>query len=123
MPSSISRSKCKFVSKFVEALGETGVVFSGFVSDGIRDYECPYFVLSFKTLKIYPFDSYSLCDSVGKGTSSFFFYLFSSLRNYSFHRMALHISVLLNSSSDLPGHLLNTFIFRMEVIFLTVVLC
>ena len=114
VPSSISMSKCKFVSKFVETLGETGVVFIGFVSDGIRDCELPYFVLYFKTLKFTPFDSYSFHDSVGKGTSSFFsFCLFSSLRNYAFHRMALHVSVLLNSSSDLPGHLLNIFIFSL----------
>ena len=79
-------SKFKFVSKFVEALGETGVVFSGFVLDRIRDYEFSYFVLSFKTLKFTPFDSYSFHDSIGKGTSFYLFiYLafFFSLRNYA----------------------------------------
>lgn len=91
----------------------------GLFCEGIRDCEFSCFVLSFKTLNFAPFDSYSLHDSIAKGAS---FLPIFSLRKYAFHRVPLQIFVLLNSSSDLPGYLLTIFIFRVDIIFLTVVL-
>lgn len=91
----------------------------GLFCEGIRDCEFSCFVISFKTLNFAPFDSYSLHDSIAKGAS---FLPIFSLRKYAFHRVPLQIFVLLNSSSDLPGYLLNIFIFRVDIIFLTVVL-